>query len=195
MNVNEVRSTTDLATLTEMSTSESAPMREAVALNPATPLEILRGMSGDASPSIQRIVAKRLSESGVVDTGAVDAPVGAPTSPAPSATSHLGEAVRVAPSDHPVRSSDLQTAILQATQKAGSLSTIAAVVSVLGVVGSILLAIAGLILVGNEDARPLGVVVLASSVAGVLLWIFIGSFAQTVAAGVRVLAEGARARQ
>jgi hypothetical protein len=69
---------------------------------------------------------------------------------------------------------------------------VAAVLAVLGVIGGIFLMVIGLLLVGNEYDRPFGIALIAAGLSGILIWVFIGSIAQTLAAGVKVLAVSAQ---
>lgn len=76
----------------------------------------------------------------------------------------------------------------KAEAQAKSLSVIAGIISVLGIIGGVIVAFAGFIFLTDEATRPVGLLVMASGIAGILVWIFIGTFAQTIAEGVRALA-------
>jgi hypothetical protein len=80
----------------------------------------------------------------------------------------------------------------EASAKATSLMKIAATVSVIGIIGSILTMVAGLLFFGDDATFAMGILLVAAGISGILLWVFIGSLAQTLAAGVKVLAESAR---
>jgi hypothetical protein len=84
-------------------------------------------------------------------------------------------------------SADSRSVAQQAKSQAQSLSSIAAVIAVLGVIGGIVVGVAGLLFIGDEATRPIGILLIGAGIAGVLFWVFIGAFAQTVAEGVRVL--------
>lgn len=81
-----------------------------------------------------------------------------------------------------------RSAVSEANAKANGLMAVAATLSIVGIIGSILVGVVGLFLLGEGDTRPVGIVIIALGLTGVLIWVFIGSFAQAVAAGVKMLA-------
>jgi predicted anti-sigma-YlaC factor YlaD len=82
-----------------------------------------------------------------------------------------------------------------AESQASSLLVVASVVSVIGIIGGVITCLGALFLLGDETSRPIGILLLASGVAAILIWVFIGTFAQTVAAGVKVLVVIARSQE
>jgi len=82
-----------------------------------------------------------------------------------------------------------------AENQAHSLAVVALVVSVIGIIGSVITCMGALFLLGDELSRPIGILLLTSGIAGILIWVFIGTFAQTVAAGVKVLVLIARSHE
>lgn len=90
------------------------------------------------------------------------------------------------------RTSEITATANVAVQKASALMKISATVSVIGIIGSIMVSIAGLLLLGDDTTFAFGILLVAAGVGGVLIWVFIGSLAQTLAAGVQVLAASAR---
>lgn len=81
------------------------------------------------------------------------------------------------------------SAAAQAERQAQSLSVISSTVSIVGIVGGIAFAVLGLVLVGDELTRPSGILLIGAGIAGILIWLFIGTFGQTIADAVRVLAQ------
>jgi hypothetical protein len=70
--------------------------------------------------------------------------------------------------------------------------TIAGLLTVLGLSGGILHTVIGLVVLGEVSTRPLGIPEVSSALTGLLVWLFIGALAQTVAADVQVMAATAR---
>lgn len=61
MNANEYRTTDDVEELRAGAQSAPATVREAIALNPNTPEDVLQGLVEDSSPSVRRIATQRLA--------------------------------------------------------------------------------------------------------------------------------------
>jgi len=82
-----------------------------------------------------------------------------------------------------------------AESRASSLLIVASVVSVIGIIGGVITCLSALFLLRDEASRPIGILLLASGFAAILIWGFIGTFAQTVAAGVKILVVIARSQE
>lgn len=79
--------------------------------------------------------------------------------------------------------SRVPTDLQKARSKASSLNGIAATVAGLGIAGGVILLLVGLVVAANDEVG-LGISLMSSGIVGILFWLLIGSFAQTVAQAV-----------